>query len=62
MAPMDDSRKSTNRSSFKEHVSVNANQNVNSISNTYKAAIARNNTRDRITKRRIIKAMYALFF
>jgi hypothetical protein len=62
MTPMDNSRKSINHSSFKKDVSANANENVNSISNTHKAAIARNNTRDRITKRRIIKAMYALFF
>jgi hypothetical protein len=62
MATMDDSGKLINHSSSKQDIFVDANENVNPISNTRKTAIAHNKTSDRITKRRIKKAMYALFF
>jgi hypothetical protein len=58
---MDDSARTINHSFSKENVFVNANENVNSISNAHNTVRIRRKTGRRITKRKIRKATYAFF-
>jgi hypothetical protein len=62
LAPLDDSAQATNRPSSQNIDCIDANENMNLVSNAHNTKRIHNDTRNRITARRTRKFMYVLLF